>query len=158
MRIKAILAGLGTWFLMSVVFGLLYALKTYFTYINPIPYDSEGVFTEVSNYFLELVRLLIFVIVGYVTARVAKKNEIRHGIVIGIITWICSWSVTFFIAYIMRSTRLQDEDYFNFIAISYSLLTVLCCILGSFIQKRIQDKKGEQNNSLETNIDLLGKQ
>lgn len=90
---------------------------------------------------------------GYVCAKIAKREEILHGIILGIIIWILS-TLIIYITYFL----FQDiENFLNIQTVLSLFLPVLFCLLGAFIRKRTNDKIRETNEpSLEQKIKNLG--
>ena len=99
------------------------------------------------------VTLLIDIIAGYFCAKIAKQEELLHGIVLGLIIWIFSTLVSYI------NYRRYDLD-MPLVSIQTLLALVwplLFCLLGAFIRKRINDKTREENEpGLEQKIKNIG--
>ncbi len=104
-------------------------------------------------YFSIVVQVILKFIGGYSAARIAKKNEILHGAILGFITWFLSLLITVFV--IRRYN--PAAPLIDLTSIGQLLLCIFSCVLGAFVYKKIKEKKeSEAESPLEQKIENLG--
>ncbi|HWZ23421.1 MAG TPA: hypothetical protein VNW06_12240, partial [Cytophagaceae bacterium] len=149
--VKAIFGGIGTLILFSGVFLTFFSL-----FVNPSVDLTDSVTGLIVLYILHSLRFLSFMLIGFVSARIAQKGELVYGLVHGAFIYLFFSSIK---VYIRAKYGLSDSGMIPlyYLTAFYSTpLSIVACMTGAYIQKRMRNKK-ERKESLENKIEDLGK-
>jgi len=151
-KISAIFAGVGTWILSLIVFTIVNFLFISQFYLNKSSSDLNFNYDVAFGYFLKLISISGYVFSGFIAARVAKRDELLHGFVLGTLLCLVSWTMT-----IVQIKLMKHEFSLDFLNLLLSLSTIVGCLVGAYIQQRIREKKTDEY-PLEKRIDNLGQE
>lgn len=147
--VKAIFAGIGVFVLSLLFIFFILILFILFYSVEKIPalLDNNA---EVLDFLSEFLGIIIALLSGFFTAKVADRNELLHGFIIGGILFIALVFIPD-----LSNDGSSDSEVFDIKNVLLSFLSVIESMAGAYIQLRIKNKR-EQTSPIEDKIERLG--